>query len=108
MNIRFSQHESHVLIAWDHINVFPTFNIYVEQFRIFKNMIKETLIYYKQDKTLNELVKEGAKCKLISYSTPKHKIEDGIASVEDTELLIFGEHNLQNLNARQIVGIPRK
>ena len=32
-------------IAWDHINVFPTFEMYVKQFRIFKNMVADTLIY---------------------------------------------------------------
>jgi UDP-N-acetylmuramate: L-alanyl-gamma-D-glutamyl-meso-diaminopimelate ligase len=90
-------------IAWDHINVFPTFEIYVDQFRIFKNMITETLIYCSEDKELNELTKEDSKCKLVSYSTPNHEIYDGITSVENTELLIFGNHNLQNLNAARLV-----
>ena len=44
-------------IAWDHINVFPTFEIYVDQFRSFKDMISETLIYFSEDKELNKLVK---------------------------------------------------
>ena len=90
-------------IAWDHINVFPTFEIYVDQFRIFKNMITETLIYCSEDKELNKLIKEDSKCKLVSYSTPKHEIHDGITSVENTGLLIFGNHNLQNLNAARLV-----
>ena len=37
-------------IAWDHINVYPNFDIYVDQFRIFKNMISDTLIYCSEDK----------------------------------------------------------
>ena len=90
-------------IAWDHINVFPTFEIYVDQFRIFKNMITETLIYCSEDKELNKLTKEDSKCKLVSYSTPNHEIHDGITSVENTGLLIFGNHNLQNLNAARLV-----
>ena len=90
-------------IAWDHINVFPTFEMYVDQFRIFKNMITETLIYCSEDKELNELTKEDSKCKLVSYSTPNHEIHDGITSVENTGLLIFGNHNLQNLNAARLV-----
>jgi len=90
-------------IAWDHINVFPTFEIYVDQFRIFKNMITETLIYCSEDKELNKLTKEDSKCKLVSYSTPNHEIHDGITSVENTELIIFGNHNLQNLNAARLV-----
>ena len=47
-------------IAWDHINVFPTVEMYVDQFRIFKNMISETLIYCSEDKELNKLTKEDS------------------------------------------------
>ena len=66
-------------------------------------MIKETLIYCDQDETLNKLVKEETKCKLISYSTPKHKVKNGITYIEETKLKIFGKHNLQNLNAARLV-----
>ena len=90
-------------IAWDHINVFPTFEMYVDQFRIFKNMVKDTLIYCSEDIELTKLAKEETKCKLIPYSTPEHKIKEGITAVENTELLIFGNHNLQNLNAAKLV-----
>ena len=99
-------------IAWDHINVFPTFDIYVEQFRVFKNMISDTLIYCSEDNELNKLAKEESKCKLIPYCTLKHKIKNGITSVENTELLIFGNHNLQNMNAALLVckelGVSKK
>ena len=90
-------------IAWDHINVFPTFEMYVDQFRIFKNMVKDTLIYCSEDKEIDKLAKEECNCKLVPYSTPEHKIKEGISSVEGTELLIFGNHNLQNLNAAKLV-----
>ena len=99
-------------IAWDHINVFPTFDIYVEQFRVFKNMISDTLIYCSEDNELNKLAEEESECKLIPYSTLKHKIKNGITSVENTELLIFGNHNLQNMNAALLVckelGVSKK
>ena len=38
-------------IAWDHINVFPTFENYVEQFDVFCQQItdKGTLIYNSED-----------------------------------------------------------
>ena len=52
---------------------------------------------------ISKLAKEETKCKLIPYSTPCHKIENGITSLAETELLIFGEHNLMNLNAARIV-----
>ncbi|MBT3622351.1 MAG: peptidoglycan synthetase [Flavobacteriales bacterium] len=90
-------------IAWDHINVFPTFDMYVNQFRIFKNMVTDTLIYCTEDEHLNKLATEETKCKLKPYSTPKHSIENGITTVANTELLIFGNHNLQNLNAAKLV-----
>ena len=90
-------------IAWDHINVFPTFEMYVEQFRIFKNMIKDTLIYYSEDEELNKLAQEESSCKMAPYTTPKHEINNGVTSVNNTELLIFGDHNLQNLNAAKLV-----
>ena len=90
-------------IAWDHINVFPTFEMYVDQFRIFKNMVKDTLIYCSEDEEIDKLTKEESKCKLVPYSTPEHKIKEGVSSVEGTELLIFGNHNLQNLNAAKLV-----
>ena len=36
-------------IAWDHINVFPTFENYVDQFRIFKDDVSDTLIFCDED-----------------------------------------------------------
>lgn len=90
-------------IAWDHINVFPTFEMYVDQFRIFKNMVSEILIYCSADEHLNQLAREETNCKLIPYSTLAHSIKNGVTSVKNTELLIFGEHNLQNMNAALLV-----
>ena len=90
-------------IAWDHINVFPTFENYIDQFRIFKNMITESLIYYEEDKELKKLAKERGNCRMISYSTPEYKIENGISIIKNTPLKIFGDHNLQNLNAAMLV-----
>ena len=104
---KFHLYQPHIAvlsgIAWDHINVFPTFEMYVDQFRIFKNMVTGTLIYCTEDEHLNALAKEKINCKLIPYATPQHNIENGITTVENTELLIFGNHNLQNLNAARLV-----
>jgi UDP-N-acetylmuramate: L-alanyl-gamma-D-glutamyl-meso-diaminopimelate ligase len=104
---KFHLYQPHIAvlsgIAWDHINVFPTFEMYVDQFRIFKNMVTDTLIYCSEDDYLNTLSKEETKCKLIPYTTPKHSISNGITILENTELLIFGNHNLQNLNAAKLV-----
>ncbi len=104
---KFHLYQPHIAvlsgIAWDHINVFPTFEMYVDQFRVFKEMIEDTLIYCSEDEDLCKLAREETKCKLIPYSTPKHKINNGVTSVEGTDLFIFGDHNLQNINAAKLV-----
>lgn len=90
-------------IAWDHINVFPTFEVYIEQFRIFKNLISECLIYCREDKELEKLANEKINCKKIGYQTPEYEIVDGISYINSVPLQIFGNHNLQNLNAAKNV-----
>ena len=94
-------------IAWDHINVFPTFENYVEQFRIFKEDVKEVLIYCETDEVLNKLANEKSECRLKAYVTPPHEIDNGVSYLVDGNdripLMVFGEHNLQNMNAARLV-----
>lgn len=87
-------------IAWDHINVFPTFDNYIEQFRIFiQTMANDAkLVYFSGDPVLNELAKE-TKIQTLPYNTPHYHIRNGkvvVSLSERYELEIFGEHNLQN------------
>lgn len=96
-------------IAWDHINVFPTFENYVEQFWIFAQQIPEsgTLVYCSDDAEVKKIAEDKSiRCKKIPYSIPKYEIKDGITyliNIEKIPLKIFGEHNLQNLEgARKI------
>jgi len=97
-------------IAWDHINVFPTFENYVEQFSIFINLIEEggSLIYFEGDEYINKMVKGSKKgIQFIPYHTHPHKIIDGITYLvhdgNEFSIKIFGEHNLQNLSgAKQV------
>ncbi|HJY22815.1 MAG TPA: Mur ligase family protein, partial [Hanamia sp.] len=94
-------------IAWDHINVFPTFEIYLEQFIIFIKKIEKNgvLIYNETDEILKKLVKENARddIRYVPYQLPEYFIEDGITEVviggQKTPLNIFGNHNLLNLQA---------
>jgi UDP-N-acetylmuramate: L-alanyl-gamma-D-glutamyl-meso-diaminopimelate ligase len=94
-------------IAWDHINVFPTFDFYLEQFRIFINKIEPNghLIYNDTDSILKELVETHARTDIQyhPYNVPVHSITNGITKVSidgnETELKVFGDHNLLNLNA---------
>jgi UDP-N-acetylmuramate: L-alanyl-gamma-D-glutamyl-meso-diaminopimelate ligase len=91
-------------IAWDHINVFPTFENYVEQFDIFCSLIDSTgqLIYNSEDEEVNKLgQKYNLSIKTKAYSTPEFKPKDNgtILTFEGNtyDLKIFGPHNLQNL-----------
>ncbi|WP_231491999.1 UDP-N-acetylmuramate--L-alanine ligase [Pedobacter sp. Leaf170] len=95
-------------IAWDHINVFPTYADYTEQFDKFINTIEAggSLIYCKADKDLNEIVEHSkADVKKNAYAIPEHEIVNGITYLlpERTALKIFGDHNLMNLNAAKLV-----
>lgn len=96
-------------IAWDHINVFPTFEKYTDQFRIFINLIEEngTLVYYAEDQVLQEIVKDTVNLTCIPYSIPDYKVKKGVTFLKmGNELFpikIFGLHNLQNISgARKI------
>ena len=93
-------------IAWDHINVFPTFEIYLEQFRIFIDKIEPggLLIYNETDPVLKKLV-EGhpTAVRKIGYGIPSHQIKNGITIVslegQSGVLKVFGDHNLLNMQA---------
>ncbi len=91
-------------IAWDHINVFPTFDNYVEQFRIFANLIESNgrLIYFADDENLKKITKQiRADIHTESYCTPPFEINEGKTTIiycgAKYELQIFGAHNLQNM-----------
>jgi len=91
-------------ISWDHINVFPTFENYVEQFEIFINYITNggILVYNEEDEIVKKLVEESTSTiKKYPYSTPDCFIENGITYLQteegDLPLEVFGKHNLQNV-----------
>lgn len=94
-------------IAWDHINVFPTFDFYLEQFRIFISKIETggLLIYNSSDPVLDQLVKECHRSDLRyqAYAVPEHAITNGqtVVTIEgfSISLKVFGNHNLMNLLA---------
>ncbi len=98
-------------IAWDHINVFPTFEFYLEQFIIFINKIEKGghLIYNNTDETLKVLVEQNRREDIHyhPYQVPLHTISDGITTVSfdgaETGLKVFGEHNLLNMQAAWLV-----
>ncbi|GGC58726.1 peptidoglycan synthetase [Pedobacter quisquiliarum] len=95
-------------IAWDHINVFPTFENYIEQFDTFINTIQPggKLIYCELDAEVRKVVEaSAASIEKIPYQIPAHDVQDGITRLlpGGTPLNVFGNHNLMNLSAAKHV-----
>ncbi|MBQ2540474.1 MAG: peptidoglycan synthetase [Paludibacteraceae bacterium] len=82
-------------IAWDHINVFPTFPEYVETFRKFIEGVEPdgSFIYYKGDENLRQIAEHARKdITCIPYD----------AYTGDVPMQVFGRHNMQNLQAAML------
>jgi UDP-N-acetylmuramate: L-alanyl-gamma-D-glutamyl-meso-diaminopimelate ligase len=94
-------------IAWDHINVFPTFDFYLEQFVIFIQKIEPggLLIYNESDPILKKLVEDNLRLDIRyqAYGVPEHQIVEGRTSITiegvTSPIAVFGNHNLMNLLA---------
>src|SRR3989338_928360 len=91
-------------IAWDHINVFPSFENYVEQFAIFCSLIEPggTLIYNMEDEEVRKFGEKYAEhLQVIPYRTPDYDVQENGTLLhfegQDYPLQVFGSHNLQNL-----------
>ncbi len=96
-------------IAWDHINVFPTFPVYLEQFKRFTELmeVQGRLIYFDGDENLNEIVAHLRRDIVpFGYNTPTHEVRDGVTYLKtkkgEVALKVFGEHNLQNMEAARL------
>ena len=103
-------------IAWDHINVFPTYENYVEQFEIFLNEITNggAIIYNEEDAEVKRVVENATNpIKKYPYQTPEYSVENGTTLLETPEgpmpIEIFGKHNLNNLEGArwicQLMGV---
>lgn len=97
-------------IAWDHINVFPTFENYIEQFSIFIGLMEKngTLIYCKEDHVLENVVAAARDdIRKIPYFLPEYRVKSGKTTLVTLEgefsLKVFGKHNLMNINGARLV-----
>ncbi|BAO74796.1 UDP-N-acetylmuramate--L-alanine ligase [Winogradskyella sp. PG-2] len=91
-------------IAWDHINVFPTYDNYVEQFSIFVDSIVTggSINYNEEDLEVKRVVEASEnQIRKIAYQTPEYTVENGETLLETPEgpmpIEVFGAHNLNNL-----------
>ena len=86
-------------IAWDHINVFPTFPEYVETFRKFVKSIepKGSFIYFKGDENLKQIAEEMTSTRHDDMTIIPYKEYTG-----DVKMQVFGKHNMQNLQAAML------
>ena len=93
-------------IAWDHINVFPTYEIYFNQFEQYLQGIDSNakLFYNNEDDEVRRVIKtSGAKLSAMPYQTPPFHYEDGVPVMETKDgpvkVSVFGRHNLLNMQA---------
>jgi UDP-N-acetylmuramate: L-alanyl-gamma-D-glutamyl-meso-diaminopimelate ligase len=92
-------------IAWDHINVFPTFSEYEKQFDLFIDTVAPggTLFYFKKDSSMLNLVKKKRKATMLAYEAPKYRMLEGKSNFEidgiNYHTNVVGKHNLENMMA---------
>ncbi len=97
-------------IAWDHINVFKTFDDYIDQFRKFVSTITPggVLVYNEEDAEVVKLVENAENYfRKIPYKTPEYEIVNGVVNLKttmgDIPLSVFGAHNLLNLEGARMI-----
>jgi UDP-N-acetylmuramate: L-alanyl-gamma-D-glutamyl-meso-diaminopimelate ligase len=97
-------------VAWDHINVFPVYEAYVNQFRKFANSVEAggSISYYSGDKELQKIFADySGEAKVIPYITSDYEVRDNKTYVRTAEgeypMIIFGTHNMQNMEGARTV-----
>lgn len=97
-------------IAWDHINVFPEYEGYVEQFRKFAYSVEEWgfLTWYKEDEELKRIFNAfDAKVRTRPYDTHPHVVKNNktylMTDYGEIGILVFGQHNLQNISGAKYI-----
>lgn len=106
-------------IAWDHINVFPTFDNYVEQFRIFLSQITHggAIVYNQEDIEVKQVVEATQnQIKKYPYQTPRYSVDNGDTLLDTQDgampIEVFGKHNLNNLEGArwicQLMGVQQE
>jgi UDP-N-acetylmuramate: L-alanyl-gamma-D-glutamyl-meso-diaminopimelate ligase len=97
-------------IAWDHINVFPTWENYLEQFALFAHKIEDegSLIYYSGDQELEKIANQQDKrIKTLAYKAFQYEAKGDATIIKyegsEYKMQVFGAHNMQNMNGARLV-----
>jgi UDP-N-acetylmuramate: L-alanyl-gamma-D-glutamyl-meso-diaminopimelate ligase len=97
-------------IAWDHMNVFPTFDIYKKQFGLFLETLApgSKVVYFNDDEHLPEVINQCQHIDTIAYTHPDYQIEENqfILKYEGKQykMSIYGSHNMLNINGVSEIG----
>lgn len=114
---KFLSYQPHIVVingvAWDHANVFPSVDVYEEQFRELVRSVPKagSLIYNKEDNATTNICQQGHKNRTDSIALPygvhPHCIKNGKSYLKtdhgDVEVQFFGKHNFINVNAAKVV-----
>ncbi|WP_414617862.1 UDP-N-acetylmuramate--L-alanine ligase [Dyadobacter sp. 32] len=111
---KFMHYQPHIAlisgIAWDHYNVFPTWEAYVKQFELLADSIPKagTIIYDESDDMLNVIgQKERPDVVSMPYLAHPYRVDAGgtVLLTPDGEVpvLVFGEHNMKNISGAKVV-----
>ena len=113
---KFHWYKPHIAIltgiAWDHINVFPTFDNYVKQFEIFINKIEDKgkLFWFEEDEYLKKIANKNDKIISNSYNKYEYFTDENSQVCVKFEnkiykMSVFRDHNMQNINAARLACI---
>lgn len=112
---KFMHYQPHIAlisgIAWDHFNVFPTWESYVKQFELLADSIpKAGAIIFDQTDDMLDVIGQKERPDVVSvpYEAHPYKIEDGktlliTADQGEVPVLVFGEHNMKNISGAKEV-----
>lgn len=112
---KFLHYQPHIAlisgIAWDHFNVFPTWEDYVKQFELLADALPKAgaIIYDESDDMLNVIgQKERTDVANLPYVSHPYRVLDGktvllTADHGEVPVLVFGEHNMKNINGARAV-----
>ncbi|TLV00232.1 UDP-N-acetylmuramate--L-alanine ligase [Dyadobacter luticola] len=112
---KFMHYQPHIAlisgIAWDHYNVFPTWESYVKQFELLADAIpKAGAIIFDETDDMLDVIGQKERPDVVSapYNVHPNKIENGktiLITQEQGEVpvLVFGNHNMKNISGARIV-----